>query len=208
MREIVLAPLEPGRPGAVVRGRGSLRTATRGPLAKLVHEKTAGNPFFANQFIAGAGRRGGLIAFDAEHGQWRWDLGSHPGQGLHRNVVDLMVGKLSRLPPATQQALKELACLGNSAEASHARDRSGTSEEELHSDLWEALRLELIVRSEDSYRFVHDRMQEAAYSLISEEQRALAHLRIGRLLAAQIEPDQRTRQSSRSSVSSTGPWRS
>src|SRR4029077_10248335 len=49
----------------------------------------------------------------------------------------------------------------------------------------------LIVRAEDSYRFVHDRVQEAAYSLVSEEQRALAHLRIGRLLAGQIEPARR-----------------
>ena len=87
--------------------------------------------------------------------------------------------------------MKGLACLGNSAEASTLATVQGTSEEQLHADLWDALRLELIVRAEDSYRFVHDRVQEAAYSLVSEEQRAPAHLRIGRLLAGQIEPDQR-----------------
>ena len=67
----------------------------------------------------------------------------------------------------------------------------GTSEEEVHSDLWEAVRLEFIVRLESSYKFAHDRVQEAAYSLIPEESRAEAHLRIGRLLAAHTPPEKR-----------------
>src|SRR6201987_1442125 len=60
-----------------------------------------------------------------------------------------------------------------------------------HKDLREAVRTGLIFRSDDAYRFLHDRVQEAAYSLIPEELRAEAHLRIGRLLAAEIPPDQR-----------------
>src|SRR6202040_1841302 len=67
----------------------------------------------------------------------------------------------------------------------------GTSEEEVHSDLWEAVRLEFIVRLKGSYKFVHDRVQEAAYSLIPEELRAEAHLRIGMLLAAHTPPEKR-----------------
>jgi predicted ATPase len=66
-----------------------------------------------------------------------------------------------------------------------------TSEQETEAALWEALQLELIVRSEHSYRFVHDRIQEAAYSLVAEEARAEAHLRIGRLLRAHIPPEKR-----------------
>src|SRR6202040_2960753 len=46
-----------------------------------------------------------------------------------------------------------------------------------------------IVRLNDSYRFVHDRVQEAAYSLIPEESRAEAHLRVGRLLTAHTPPE-------------------
>ena len=65
------------------------------------------------------------------------------------------------------------------------------SKEELDNDLQEALRTGLVFQSEGSYRFLHDRVQEAAYSLIPEAQRAEAHLRIGRLLAAHTPPDKR-----------------
>src|SRR5262249_25305633 len=128
---------------------------------------------------------------DADHASWRWDLGNIRSKGYTDNVIDLMVGKLSRLPLATLEALKDLACLGSSADASTLAMVHDVSEEQLHSDLWEALRLELLVRFDDSYRFAHDRVQEAAYALIREERRAPAHLRIGRLLTAKIPPDKR-----------------
>ena len=60
-----------------------------------------------------------------------------------------------------------------------------------HADLWDAVRLELVEHLEGSYKFVHDRVQEAAYSLIPEELRDEAHLRIGRQLAAHIPPEER-----------------
>src|SRR5258707_2174229 len=102
-----------------------------------------------------------------------------------------MVGTLTPLPFKPQAAWKQLACLGNTAEITMLSIVNGTSEELIHSDLWEAVRLELIVRLEGVYRFVHDRVQEAAYSLIPADQRAAAHLRIGRLLAAHTPPEKR-----------------
>jgi PAS domain S-box-containing protein len=112
-------------------------------------------------------------------------------KGFTDNVVDLMVAKLNRLPLETQKALQQLACLGNTAKISTLSIVRGTSEEQVHSELWEALRLEFIVRLEGSYKFVHDRVQEAAYSLIPQELRTAAHLRIGRLLMAHIPQDKR-----------------
>jgi predicted ATPase len=106
-------------------------------------------------------------------------------------VVDLMVGKLNRLPLETRKVLQEFACLGNSVEIDTLSMVHGTSEEEVHLDLWEAVRLEFIVRLERSYKFVHDRVQEAAYSLIPEQSRAESHLRIGRLLKARTSPEMR-----------------
>ena len=85
------------------------------PLAQLVHEKTTGNPFFAIQFISALADEG-LLTFDHGEARWSWDLNRIHAKGYTDNVVDLMVGKLNRLPVETQKALQQLACLGNSAE--------------------------------------------------------------------------------------------
>ena len=127
--------------------------------------------------------------FDHIEGQWCWDLNRIHAKGYTDNVVDLMVGKLNRLPTETQKALQQLACLGNSADFAMLRTVYQDSSEEMHGQLWEAVRTGLIFRSEDSYRFLHDRVQEAAYSLIPQELRAEAHLRIGMLMASHTSPD-------------------
>ena len=71
-------------------------------LAQLVNEKTAGNPFFAIQFLTSlADER--LVEFDISKRAWRWDLNRIQAKGFTENVIDLMVGKLQRLPLATQE---------------------------------------------------------------------------------------------------------
>ena len=157
-------------------------------LAQLLHEKTSGNPFFVRQFIHALVEEG-LITFDHRDARWRWDLDAIRAKGYTDNVVDLMVAKLNRLPVAIQKALQQFACIGNSAEAATLSAVLEASEQETEAELWEALHQELIVRTENSYRFAHDRIQEAAYSLIAAETRAEAHLRIGRLLHAHTPPE-------------------
>ncbi|MFL6310473.1 MAG: PAS domain-containing protein [Terriglobales bacterium] len=182
LQEVVLAPLGPEDIGQLVADSLRCERETAGLLAQLVHEKTGGNPFFTFQFITELEQEG-LLRFEPNAATWRWDLKRIHSKGYTTNVVDLMVGKLSRFPNATQESLKQLACLGNSAEFGLLRTVFGDSgEEEIHSQLWEAVRAGLIFRSENSYSFVHDRIQEAAYFLIPEQQRAQTHLRIGRIL--------------------------
>ena len=100
------------------------------PLAQLIHEKTAGNPFFAIQFFSALAEEG-LLTFDHGEGRWSWDLNRIHAKGYTDNVVDLMVGKLSRLPVETQKALQQLACLGNSAEFALLQMVYRTSNEEM-----------------------------------------------------------------------------
>ena len=160
------------------------------PLGQLVYEKTAGNPFFVIQFLFTLADEG-LLAFDDCACRWAWAVARIRAKGYTANVADLIVGKLTRLQAGTREALQQLACLGNSADLTTLALVRGTSEVQLHADLWEAVRLELIERLDGAYRFLHDRVQEAAYSLIPEPSRADAHLRIGRLLAAHTPKDQR-----------------
>src|SRR6266699_458517 len=190
VQEITLAPLAGEDVGQLIADALRCEPERVAPLAKLVHEKTAGNPFFLVQFLHTLAEEGWL-AFDHEKGQWSWDLNRILAKRHRDNVVDLMVGRLNRLPLDTQKALQQLACLGNIAPVRTLSLILAKSAEEVGADLWDAVRLELVEHLEGSYQFVHDRVQEAAYSLIPEELRDEAHLRIGRRLAAHIPPEQR-----------------
>ncbi len=160
------------------------------PLAELIHEKTSGNPFFAIQFIVTLADED-LLTFDYTTAGWSWDLRQIYGKNYTDNVVDLMVGRLGRLPPQTQKALQQFASLGNRAEFDLLRMVYNESEDQLHRHLWEAVRAGLIFRAESTYRFLHDRVQEAAYSLIPVELRSQEHLRIGTILSEHIPPQRR-----------------
>jgi predicted ATPase/GAF domain-containing protein/tRNA A-37 threonylcarbamoyl transferase component Bud32 len=188
--EITLGPLALEHLGQLIADALHCDLAPVLPLARLMSEKTGGNPFFAIQFLSSLAEEG-MLTFDHVAGHWSWDLDRINAKGYTDNVVDLMVGKLNRLPIETQKALQELACLGNSAEVATLSIVHGTSYEEVDSHLSEAVRLGLIVRSERSYRFVHDRVQEAAYSLIPESSRAATHLQVGRLLWSHVAPEKR-----------------
>src|SRR5215469_7609673 len=190
VQDIVLTPLGRGDLGQLLADSLYCEPEHAAPLAQLIHEKTTGNPFFAIQFISTLAEEG-LLAFDYGEGRWVWELNRIHAKGYTDNVVELMVAKLSRLPVGTQQALQRFACLGNSAEFDVLGIAFQDSIEELHEHLWEAIRSGLIFRSDSSYRFLHDRVQEAAYSLIPKEARAEAHLRIGMLLAAHTPPAKR-----------------
>jgi PAS domain S-box-containing protein len=190
VQEIRLAPLTGEDVRQLVADALRCEPARAAPLAELLRQKTGGNPFFVIQFIIALADEG-LLTFDHQAARWSWDLERIHAKGYTANVVDLMAGKLNRLPVATQKGLQEFACLGHSADASTLALVRGTPEAQVHADLWEAVRLELIERLDGAYRFVHDRVQEAAYSLIPEHLRAAAHLRIGRLLAAHTAPEKR-----------------
>src|SRR5712671_2429172 len=190
MQEISLAPLAREDLGRLIADTLSCAPDDATPLARLVHEKTGGSPFFAIQFISALAEEG-LLRFDPDAARWHWELDRVHAKGYTDNVVDLMVGKLTRLPLETQAALQQLACLGNVAEITMLSLVLGKSNEDVRSDLWDAVRLELVEPLEGSYKFIHDQVQEAAYSFMSERLRAEAHLRIGRLLAAHTPAEKR-----------------
>jgi PAS domain S-box-containing protein len=190
VQEISLAPLGRDDICRLIEDSLYCDAGRAAPLGQLVHEKSAGNPFFAIQFLSTLIDEA-LVEFDHSGIRWHWDLPRIRAKGYTDNVIDLMVGKLCRLPTDTQRALRHMACLGNSADAAVLGTTYEDSNEELERDLRHAQQSGLVFRLGDTYRFLHDRVQEAAYSLVPEPQRAATHLRIGRLLTAHTPLEKR-----------------
>src|ERR687885_243585 len=177
------------------------------PLADLVAQKTQGNPFFATQFLK-ALHQDGLIEFDRVAGCWQCDIVRVREAALTDDVVEFMALQLQKLPPGTQNVLKLAACVGNQFDLGNLAVVSQQLETETAADLWKALQEGLILpesevykfymgreRREEAensevvnYKFLHDRVQQAAYSLIPEQERDRAHYQIGQLLSQQISP--------------------
>jgi PAS domain S-box-containing protein len=187
IQEITLGALDAQHVSRLIAEALHCETDQVGNLAQLILQKTDGNPFFINQFLSTLTDEG-LIAFDSVHSRWSWDLKRIQEKGYTDNVADLMIGKLVRLPIATQLALQQLACLGNVATTAMLAIVHEATEQELHASLVEARRQDLVDFLESTYRFAHDRVHEAAYALIPIERRAAAHLRIGRMLVAHTPP--------------------
>jgi predicted ATPase/signal transduction histidine kinase len=193
VHEIVLAPLGLGDVGRLVADGLHCAPERAQVLAELVHNKTGGNPFFAIQFLTALADEG-LLAFDSVAGIWAWDIQRIRAKNYTDNVVDLMVRRLKRLSVATRDALTHLACLGNMTEVGMLSMAYQQTAGSMHAALSEAVHAGLVVQQDDIYQFLHDRIQQAAYSLIPEERRAGVHLSIGRKLLANMTADELTEQ--------------
>ncbi|MDI3289448.1 AAA family ATPase [Polyangium sp. 15x6] len=158
------------------------------PLAMAVLAKTQGNPFFVGQFLH-ALHEGQQIRYDAEQSAWRWDLEAIEAREVTDNVVDLIVRNLALLAPETQRVLRLAACIGHTFTLQTLSTIDELSPERTADALLPAIREGLVVQeASDRYRFLHNRVQQAAYATIDEADRAATHLRIGRLLLAGMDP--------------------
>ena len=160
------------------------------PLTRLVYEKTGGNPFFVIQFLNTLHDEG-LVAFDPTEQLWKWDMVRIRDKGYTDNVVDLMREKLKKLSDRTLQAIQFSACIGSRFDLHTLAAISSLSEEETRESLGEALQEGVVLGlTGTAYKFLHDRVQEAAYLLVAEGERPAVHLGIGRLLLGRTPPEE------------------
>ncbi len=151
-------------------------------LAYLVLDKTAGNPFFMNEFLKTLAYEQ-LVRFNSQARTWQWDLAQIRAKNITDNVVELMADKVKQLPTPTQQLLKLAAGLGNQFELATLAIVTQIATAQIKTQLWPALVEGLIVKLEgENYKFIHDRVQQAVYSLIPESSKSEWHWQIGQLL--------------------------
>ncbi|MBY5399469.1 AAA family ATPase [Rhizobium leguminosarum] len=180
--ETVIDPLDPPDLALLIGEMVSTDAANIEQLAKLVFEKTGGNPFFTIQFVTALADKG-LLEFDHSTAVWNWDLSRIRQQSHTDNVAMLLVEKLARLPQAARECLASLSSLGSSAKISTVALTTGKSVSETGDALMDAIAAGVVVQTGELVGFVHDRLREASYALTPTEARPDLHLRIGQLLA-------------------------
>ena len=156
------------------------------PLADLVLRKTGGNPYFVVEFVR-ALHDERLIFVEGEDQRWRWDLKRIDLRPVTDNVAELLANKMARLPVASSDVLKRLACLGNDTSAEMLSIVLGLSMAEVQYLLSDAVEAGLVNVIGPNYAFTHDRVQEAAYDLIAAEERPAMHAAVGRALLAGLD---------------------
>lgn len=152
------------------------------PLSDLLYRKTGGNPFFTIQLLHTL-HRDGMIFFDPQNRCWSWDLHRIDTVGYTDNVVELMVEKIKRLPEETRHQLSMAACVGNTFDYETLALVSGSSAAQIYAIMGQCMQEGLVVPiTKERFKFLHDRMQQAAYFLIAPHELGRLHLKIGRLL--------------------------
>ncbi|WNG19789.1 AAA family ATPase [Cystobacter fuscus] len=200
IRALSLQPLGVEHVEELIRDAFARGIRDKLPLARLAHSKTGGNPFFLGEFLKHLYAEK-LVRYDLQGG-WQWSLEQIAARNETDNVVVFMAGKVQKLAPESRRALQLAACTGNVFALRTLAVISERSPAETAASLWEALDEGLIQPLDDAYkltgvnvqnlldtvnveyRFTHDRIQQAAYSLIADEERRDIHWRVGKLLWA------------------------
>lgn len=174
-------------------------------LSEVILAKTNGNPLFVRQFLRSL-YDNKLVEFDVPGKRWRWDLDAIQNAGITDNVVEMMTQEIQRLSEPAQHVLKLAACIGNRFDLGTLTWVNEKPWKQTVNDLWEALYEGMIQPVGDTnqflqtfilmpvehtaaelqkvfLKFLHDRVQQAAYSLIREGIKKEIHLKIGRLMA-------------------------
>ncbi|MBD2066948.1 AAA family ATPase, partial [Leptolyngbya sp. FACHB-671] len=198
-QEIILTPLTLEPLSQLIAETLHHNPDTVRSLAQVVLRKTEGNPFFVGEFLKLLHSES-LLTFDAQQLIWQWNLAEIEAQAITDNVVELLLRQLQKLPEATQQVLCIAACVGAEFDLETLAIICEKLSKAIFQDLLVAIQAGLIQPlselDEDllvqEYKFLHDRVQQAAYALIDESQKQVVHLQISRNLLEKTSSEQRS----------------
>ena len=191
VERISLAPLDMANTSLLVAESLNCTTEASAPVADEVYRKTGGNAFFVKLFLQAA-HEDRLLKFVPLAG-WQWDIEGIRAMQATDNVAELMLRKFNSFPEETRDTLKLAASLGNSWSIDTLALVREHSTEQLRQDIQPVLNIGMIIQDGNGFTFVHDRIHEAAYSLIPENQKHAVHLRIGEILLQHLPTDENIR---------------
>ncbi|MGA7935347.1 MAG: AAA family ATPase, partial [Kovacikia sp.] len=198
-QKIVLAPLTLEPLNQLIAETLHQNVGTVATLTKLVLHKTEGNPFFVGEFLRSL-YSDNLLSFKPEQRSWQWNIAQIEAQNITDNVVDLLLSKLRNLPESTQRVLQLAACVGAEFDLATLTIVVKQSPQTVFQNLLVAIQAGLVQPISEldenllvqEYKFLHDRVQQAAYALIDEAQKQVVHLQIGRNLLGKILLERRS----------------
>jgi PAS domain S-box-containing protein len=201
--EIVLTPLAITHIEKILEDTLKFSLGDVDALASLIHAKTGGNPFFISEFLKKLSQENAL-SFDPLVNAWNWDIDLIKQMEITDNVVELIKEKITELPAQVQSTIMLASCFGNCFDLHSLIIINRNAIAATLDDLRQAVREDLLVpvglrheyfmspsivhdyeeilARQSEFKFPHDRVQEAANSLLSESQRKEVHFHIGRML--------------------------
>lgn len=206
INQIILKPLTLDRVNQLIADTLNSGEKYVLPLAEVVWQKTYGNPFFVNQFLKTIYSENLLVfnhsqdsvtQYKNSQGYWQWDLKKIQRIASTDNLLKFTTDKIHKLPKSTQDILSLAACIGTEFDLNTISIICKKSALELFKNLTPAIDAGLIITLSEldeqllvqDYKFGHDRIQQAAYTLISPEEKPLTNLKIGRSLWHKTQPN-------------------
>jgi histidine kinase len=189
-KKIILKPLSYNNVETIVLDILNGSISEERALIDLIYNKSQGNPFFIKVFL-NAIHAERILLFNFNILQWTWDAAKISRLRLGDNIIELMTGRIQKLPDESQKILMLAACLGYHFNLKLLTVILNETSQNITNKLKYALDEDLIHINENDYCFIHDRMQQAAYSLLKDNEKMEAHIKIGKALLTNLEPETR-----------------
>ena len=203
LAEIALRPLDPREVRRLlVDTLGCPDDPAAEQLARLVHDRAGGNPFFVNQLVTSFHARG-LFTFSSSAGRWEWSLPRLEAASAAVSPASLMASRIARLPVPAQHLVRLAACVGPSFDLATLAILDESTASEAAAQLAGAVESGLVLPIGDEYKYLpteprliryqllHEQARAAAYAQIPAEDAVALHLRLGRLLLASFSEAER-----------------